>query len=48
MQLGEDPAYRVEYERFVVSMSYARADETPSFETALESLGRFCAQLTTR
>ena len=29
-----------EYDRFVLSMSYARTGETPSFEAALESLGR--------
>ena len=38
--LGDDAAYRAEYDRFVLSMSYARADETPSFEAALESLRR--------
>lgn len=38
--LVDDAMYRTEYDRFVLSMSYARADETPSFEAALESLGR--------
>lgn len=38
--LGDDAAYRAEYDRFVLSMSYARTGETPSFDAALESLGR--------
>ena len=41
--LGDDAAYRAEYDRFVLSMSYARAGETPSFEAALESLGRLAS-----
>ena len=41
--LGDDAAYRAEYDRFVLSMSYARTGETPSFEAALESLTRLVA-----
>lgn len=41
--LGDDAAYRTEYDRFVLSMSYARRGETPSFDAALKSLGRIVA-----
>lgn len=43
--LGEDAAYRAEYDRFVLSMSYARTGETPSFDAALESLQRLASLL---
>ena len=39
-ELLEREFQHIKSDRFVLSMSYARADETPSFEAALESLGR--------
>lgn len=43
--LAEDAAYRSEYDRFVLSMSYARTGETPSFDAARESLQRLASLL---
>lgn len=40
-----DSEYRREYEQFVVAMSYAAEDETPSFDEALEAIHRLGAQI---
>ena len=38
--LADDPDYPHEYERFVLNMSYAAEDETPTFEAALDAVRR--------
>lgn len=43
--LRSDADYQREYERFVLAMSYAKEDETPSYTHALEIVHRFQAFL---
>lgn len=40
-----DSEYRREYEQFVVAMSYAAEDETPSFDEALQAIRRLGDQI---